>query len=93
MARSASMALAAQAAAVAALKRQPSPLTPVSLASPSHTPHDSPPGSLAGSARISRELPILESLTSRRAELDGSERIDAGEKVLALKRFLTLVKH
>ncbi|KAL3158273.1 hypothetical protein ABBQ38_010520 [Trebouxia sp. C0009 RCD-2024] len=78
MARSASMALAAQAAAAAAVKRQPSPLTPASLASPSHATHDYTPGSLAGSVSISRELPIPETLTSRRAELDGSQQIAGG---------------
>lgn len=78
------MALAAQAAAAAAVKRQPSPLTPASLASPSHATHDYTPGSLAGSVSISRELPIPETLTSRRAELDGSQQI-AGERVVVSK--------
>lgn len=88
MARSASMALAAQAAAVAALKRQPSPLTPASLALPSHTTHDYTPGSIAGGASISWELPIPETLTSRRAELDGSQRIDTGDKVVVQEAWL-----
>lgn len=81
------MALAAQAAA-AAVKRQASPLTPASLASPSHATHDYTPGSLAGSVSISRELPIPETLTGRRAELDGSQQIDAGKRVVASQAWL-----
>lgn len=74
------MALAAQAAAAAALKHQPAPLTPygTSLASPSYSTHDYTPGSFAGSASMSRELPTPETLTSRRAELDESQHEDAG---------------
>ena len=73
------MALAAQAAAAAALKRQPSPLTPMSLASPSHTTHDYTPGSIAGcAASMSQELPTPDTLNSRRAELDDAQP-DAGE--------------
>lgn len=78
MARSASMALAAQAAATAALKHQPAPLTPVAPASPSHTTHDYTPGSFAGSVSLSRELPTPDALASRRAELDGSQPLSAG---------------
>ena len=75
------MALAAQAAAAAALKHQPAPLTPngISVASPSHSTHDYTPGSFAGSASVSRELPTPEILNSRRAELDDSHCVDAGD--------------
>ena len=74
------MALAAQAAAAAALKQQHAPLTPsgTSHASPSHTTHDYTPGSFAGTASMSRELPTPEALISRRAELDDSQHSDAG---------------
>ena len=75
------MALAAQAAATAALKHQPAPLTPVSPASPSHTTHDYTPGSFAGSASLSRELPTPEALAKRRAEIDGSQPLSVGELV------------
>ncbi len=77
MARSASMALAAQAAAAASLKRQ-APLTPVSLASPSHTTHAYTPGSFTYSGSLSRELPTPEILRSRRAELDATEALSGG---------------
>lgn len=81
MARSASMALAAQAAAAAALKHQTAPLTPngILLASPSYSTHDYTPGSFAGSVSMSRELLTPETLTSRRAELDVSHHVDEGD--------------
>lgn len=86
MARSASMALAAQAAAAAALKHQPAPLTPngISLASPSHSTHDYTPGSFAGSASMSRELPTPETLSTRRAELDDSDHVASGGSAVML---------
>ena len=92
MARSASMALAAQAAAAAALKHQTALLTPngISLASPSHSTHDYTPGSFAGSASLSRELPTPETLTSRRAELDGSCYVDAGDSAAIIEATLRL---
>ncbi len=75
MARSASMALAAQAAAAASLRRH-TPLTPVSPPSPSHTTHDYTPGSFTYSGSMSA---TPEALMSRRAELDGTEALSAGE--------------
>lgn len=74
------MALAAQAAAAAALKHQHTPLSPsgTSLASTSHSTHDYTPGSFAGTASMSRELPTPETLISRRAELDDSHHSDPG---------------
>lgn len=78
MARSASMALAAQAAAAASLRRQ-TPLTPVSPPSPSHTTHDYTPGSFTYSGSMSA---TPEALMSRRAELDGTEALSAGERCL-----------
>jgi len=76
MARSASMALAAQAAAAASLRRH-TPLTPVSPPSPSHTTHDYTPGSFTYSGSMSA---TPEALMSRRAELDGTEALSAGER-------------
>jgi len=78
MARSASMALAAQAAAAASLRRH-TPLTPVSPPSPSHTTHDYTPGSFTYSGSMSA---TPEALMSRRAELDGTEALSAGERCL-----------
>lgn len=78
MARSASMALAAQAAAAASLRRH-TPLTPVSPPSPSHTTHDYTPGSFTYSRSMSA---TPEALMNRRAELDGTEALSAGERCL-----------
>ncbi len=80
MARSASMALAAQAAAAASLRRH-TPLTPVSPPSPSHTTHDYTPGSFTYSGSMSA---TPEALMSRRAELDGTEPLSAGEHCLSI---------
>ena len=88
------MALAAQAAAAAASKQHAAPLTPASAASPhAHTTHDYTPGSFAGSASMSRELPTPEALTNRRAELDGSQPISSGEYSLSCKDQPSAVQH
>ena len=78
------MALAAQAAAAASVRRQnaaapATPVTPESAASPSHTTHTYTPGSFTYSGSLSKELPTPEMLKSRRVELDGTEALSGGK--------------